>query len=33
VSNAAGVRMTHVPMSPPRILKAIKGDQFDIAAD
>jgi CO/xanthine dehydrogenase Mo-binding subunit len=23
VSNAAGVRMTHVPMSPPRILKAI----------
>jgi CO/xanthine dehydrogenase Mo-binding subunit len=25
ISNAAGVRMTHVPMSPPRILKAIKG--------
>lgn len=25
VSNAAGVRLTHVPMSPPRILKAIKG--------
>ncbi|HUR42542.1 MAG TPA: xanthine dehydrogenase family protein molybdopterin-binding subunit, partial [Aestuariivirga sp.] len=25
VSNAAGVRMTHVPMSPPRILKAIDG--------
>ena len=24
VSNAAGVRMTHVPMSPPRILKAIE---------
>ena len=24
VSNAAGVRMDHVPMSPPRILKAIK---------
>jgi CO/xanthine dehydrogenase Mo-binding subunit len=24
VSNAAGVRMTHIPMSPPRILKAIK---------
>ncbi|MGI9328159.1 MAG: xanthine dehydrogenase family protein molybdopterin-binding subunit [Pseudomonadales bacterium] len=24
LSNAAGVRMTHVPMSPPRILKAIK---------
>jgi len=23
VSNAAGVRMTHVPMSPPRILKAL----------
>jgi CO/xanthine dehydrogenase Mo-binding subunit len=23
VSNAAGVRMTHIPMSPPRILKAI----------
>ena len=27
VSNAAGVRMTHVPMSPPRILKAIKSNQ------
>jgi CO/xanthine dehydrogenase Mo-binding subunit len=25
ISNAAGVRMTHVPMSPPRVLKAIKG--------
>jgi CO/xanthine dehydrogenase Mo-binding subunit len=25
VSNAVGVRMTHVPMSPPRILKAIEG--------
>ena len=25
VSNAAGVRLTHIPMSPPRILKAIKG--------
>ncbi len=25
VSNAAGVRMTHIPMSPPRILKAIEG--------
>jgi len=25
VSNAAGVRMTHIPMSPPRILKAIDG--------
>jgi CO/xanthine dehydrogenase Mo-binding subunit len=24
VTNATGVRMTHVPMSPPRILKAIK---------
>jgi CO/xanthine dehydrogenase Mo-binding subunit len=24
VSNAAGVRMDHVPMSPPRILKALK---------
>jgi CO/xanthine dehydrogenase Mo-binding subunit len=24
VSNAVGVRMTHVPMSPPRILKALK---------
>jgi CO/xanthine dehydrogenase Mo-binding subunit len=24
VSNAVGVRMTHIPMSPPRILKAIK---------
>jgi CO/xanthine dehydrogenase Mo-binding subunit len=24
VSNAIGVRMTHVPMSPPRILKALK---------
>jgi CO/xanthine dehydrogenase Mo-binding subunit len=23
VSNAAGVRMTHIPMSPPRILKAL----------
>jgi hypothetical protein len=23
VSNAVGVRMTHIPMSPPRILKAI----------
>jgi CO/xanthine dehydrogenase Mo-binding subunit len=24
ISNAAGVRLTHVPMSPPRVLKAIK---------
>ena len=28
VSNAVGVRMTHVPMSPPRILKAIDGDKI-----
>jgi len=27
VSNAAGVRLNHVPMSPPRILKAIKEQQ------
>lgn len=27
VSNAAGVRMTHVPMSPPRILKALKAER------
>jgi CO/xanthine dehydrogenase Mo-binding subunit len=27
VSNAVGVRMNHVPMSPPRILKAIKDQQ------
>ena len=33
VSNAAGVRMTHVPMSPPRILKAIKDHQLENAAD
>ncbi len=25
VSSAVGIRMTHVPMSPPRILKAIEG--------
>jgi len=25
VSNAVGVRMTHVPMSPPRILAALDG--------
>ena len=25
ITNAAGVRMNHVPMSPPRVLKAIKG--------
>lgn len=27
VSNAAGVRMTHIPMSPPRILAAIESKQ------
>jgi CO/xanthine dehydrogenase Mo-binding subunit len=27
VSNAVGVRMTHIPMSPPRILKAIEGSK------
>ncbi|MFK7761678.1 MAG: xanthine dehydrogenase family protein molybdopterin-binding subunit [Roseobacter sp.] len=27
VSNAAGVRMTHIPMSPPRILAALKAEQ------
>ncbi|GLS39752.1 oxidoreductase [Mesorhizobium tianshanense] len=27
VSNAAGVRMTHIPMSPPRILAAIEAEQ------
>jgi len=32
VSNAAGVRMTHIPMSPPRILKAIKNGRHDRAA-
>ncbi len=26
VSNAVGVRMTHIPMSPPRILAALKAD-------
>jgi CO/xanthine dehydrogenase Mo-binding subunit len=25
VSNAVGLRMTHIPMSPPRILKALEG--------
>jgi CO/xanthine dehydrogenase Mo-binding subunit len=25
ISHATGVRMTHVPMSPPRVLKAMKG--------
>jgi len=24
LSNASGVRMTHVPMSPPRVLKALE---------
>ncbi|MCZ6887510.1 MAG: xanthine dehydrogenase family protein molybdopterin-binding subunit, partial [Gammaproteobacteria bacterium] len=33
VSNATGVRLAHIPMSPPRILKAIKDQRFDIAAD
>ena len=32
VSNAAGVRMTHIPMSPPRILKAIKTAQRERTA-
>ncbi|RWP66575.1 xanthine dehydrogenase family protein molybdopterin-binding subunit [Mesorhizobium sp.] len=27
VSNAAGVRMTHIPMSPPRILAAIEAER------
>ncbi|MBD3624867.1 MAG: xanthine dehydrogenase family protein molybdopterin-binding subunit [Rhodobacteraceae bacterium] len=27
VSNAAGVRMTHIPMSPPRILAALAADK------
>jgi len=31
VSNAAGVRMNHVPMSPPRVLKAIKTMQAERA--
>jgi len=28
VSNAVGVRMTHIPISPPRILKALEGDKI-----
>jgi CO/xanthine dehydrogenase Mo-binding subunit len=32
VSNAVGVRMSHVPMSPPRILKAIKNKLADVSA-
>ena len=27
VADATGVRMTHVPMSPPRILAAIKASR------
>jgi CO/xanthine dehydrogenase Mo-binding subunit len=29
ISNAIGTRMTHVPMSPPRILKAIKAKKLN----
>jgi CO/xanthine dehydrogenase Mo-binding subunit len=29
VSNAIGVRMTHIPMSPPRILAALDGETAD----
>ncbi len=29
VSTAVGVRMTHIPMSPPRILAAIEQEQAD----
>jgi len=32
VADAAGVRMTHVPMSPPRILAAIKSARSESAA-
>jgi CO/xanthine dehydrogenase Mo-binding subunit len=32
VSNAVGVRMNHIPMSPPRILKALKNGQYARAA-
>jgi CO/xanthine dehydrogenase Mo-binding subunit len=32
VSNAVGVRLTHVPMSPPRILKALKSGQSGAAS-
>jgi CO/xanthine dehydrogenase Mo-binding subunit len=32
VSNAVGARMTHIPMSPPRILKAIKESRSERAA-
>jgi hypothetical protein len=27
MSNAAGVRMTHIPMSPPRVLAAIEAER------
>jgi len=33
VSNAAGVRMTHTPMSPPRVLKAINAQRASSAGD
>ena len=33
VSNAAGVRMTHTPMSPPRVLKAINAQRAGSAGD
>ena len=29
VSNAVGVRLTHIPMSPPRILAALEGQGAD----
>ncbi len=32
VSNAVGVRLTHIPMSPPRILKALKNGRSDAAS-
>jgi CO/xanthine dehydrogenase Mo-binding subunit len=32
VSNAVGVRLAHVPMSPPRILKALKQIQREVSA-
>jgi CO/xanthine dehydrogenase Mo-binding subunit len=32
VSNAVGVRLAHVPMSPPRILKALKQVQREVSA-
>ena len=33
VSNAAGVRMTHIPMSPPRILKALDRQASESSTD